>query len=324
VEGEAVEVTVSTPSRLHFGMIDMRGDMGRIHGSVGVTIDRPRILLKASPSSQLQVKGFRSERVRAYAETILQTYDIDGAANIELISDINEHSGFGSGTQLALAVGAAISRLYSLWLTPEEIAVTLGRSKRSGVGVYAFKQGGFIIDGGHRLDRKEELPPLIFNTPVPEDWRFVIGLPEIARNHHGELEHTAFKNIEPPPPQLIGEISRVILVQMMPAILERDVKAFGEAMTAIDFKFGEFWLKVQGGRFSSPVIEDGVNFLLEAEALGVGQSSWGPAFYGLAEGEDQANSLLGQLGKHLNSGGRRGEVFIARPDNKGAVIELTR
>lgn len=315
---------MSTPSRLHFGMIDMRGDMGRIHGSVGVAIDRPRILLKASPSPQLQVKGFRAERVRAYAETILRTYDVDGGVNIELVSDISEHSGFGSGTQLALAVGAAISRLYSLGLTPEEIAVTLGRSKRSGVGVYAFKQGGFIIDGGHRLDRREELPPLLFYAPVPEDWLFVIGLPEIAKNHHGELEQTAFKNIEPPPPQLIGEISRIILVQMMPAILEGDAKAFGEAMTSIDFKFGEFWLKVQGGRFSSPVIEDGVSFLLGAGALGVGQSSWGPAFYGLAEGEEQANSLSEQLRRHMNSGGRRGEVFIARPDNKGAVIEFTR
>lgn len=315
---------MSTPSRLHFGMIDMRGDMGRIHGSVGVAIDRPRILLKASPSPQLQVKGFRAERVRAYAETILRTYDVDGGVNIELVSDISEHSGFGSGTQLALAVGAAISRLYSLGLTPEEIAVTLGRSKRSGVGVYAFKQGGFIIDGGHRLDRREELPPLLFCAPVPEDWLFVIGLPEIAKNHHGELEQTAFKNIEPPPPQLIGEISRIILVQMMPAILEGDAKAFGEAMTSIDFKFGEFWLKVQGGRFSSPVIEDGVSFLLGAGALGVGQSSWGPAFYGLAEGEEQANSLSEQLRRHMNSGGRRGEVFIARPDNKGAVIEFTR
>jgi beta-ribofuranosylaminobenzene 5'-phosphate synthase len=324
MEGEAVEVTVSTPSRLHFGMIDMRGDLGRIHGSVGVAIDRPRILLKASPSSQLHVKGLRAERVRACAETILRTYDVDGGANIELVSDISEHSGFGSGTQLALAVGTAISRIYSLGLTPEEIAVTLGRSKRSGVGVYAFKQGGFIIDGGHRLDRRDELPPLLFSVPVPEDWLFVIGLPEIAQSHYGELEQTAFKRIEPPPPQLIGEISRVILVRMMPAILEGDAKAFGEAMTEIDFKFGEFWLKVQGGRFSSPVIEDGVNFLLGAGALGVGQSSWGPAFYGLAEGEGQSNSLSIGLRRHLNSGGRRGEVFIARPDNKGAVVELTR
>jgi beta-ribofuranosylaminobenzene 5'-phosphate synthase len=67
-----------------------------------------------------------------------------------------------------------------------------------------------------------------------------------------------------------------------------------------------------------------VNFLLEAGALGVGQSSWGPAFYGLAEGEEQANSLSESLKGHLNSEGREGEVFIARPDNKGAVIELTR
>jgi hypothetical protein len=33
LEGDDIEVTVKTPSRLHFSMIDMRGDLGRIHGS---------------------------------------------------------------------------------------------------------------------------------------------------------------------------------------------------------------------------------------------------------------------------------------------------
>jgi beta-ribofuranosylaminobenzene 5'-phosphate synthase len=107
---------------------------------------------------------------------------------------------------------------------------------------------------------------------------------------------------------------------MIPAILERDIEAFGSAMTDIDFKFGEFWLKIQGGRFSHPVIEGGVNFLLEAGAYGVGQSSWGPAFYGLVEGEGKAREISGRLEEFLNNDDRRGEAFVVRPDNRGAIV----
>jgi beta-ribofuranosylaminobenzene 5'-phosphate synthase len=164
------------------------------------------------------------------------------------------------------------------------------------------------------------MPPLVFRSDVPEDWLFVIGLPDFSQERSGKVENDVFKRMEPPPGSLIGEISRIVLVQMIPAILERDIEAFGSAMTDIDFKFGEFWLKIQGGRFSHPVIEGGVNFLLEAGAYGVGQSSWGPAFYGLVESEGQAREISGRLAEFLNSDDRRGETFVARPDNRGAIV----
>ncbi len=312
-----------TPSRLHFGMVDMRGDLGRVHCSVGVAIDKPNVILKAEPAPTLYVKGTRAERARQFAEKILMDSGVKGAANLELASDIREHAGFGSGTQLALAVGTALSKIYDLGLTTEEIALRLHRSMRSGVGTYAFMHGGFIVDGGHRADDKEGIPPLLFRADVPEDWLFVIGIPETTQRHSGAIENEAFKMLRPPPASLVSEISRIVLVQIMPAILERDIKAFGAAMTSIDYKFGEFWLEIQGGRFSNPTIEAGVEFLLEAGAYGVGQSSWGPAFYGLVNGEAQAKVVSGRLSDFLNSGGRSGEVFIAGPDNKGAVVTVS-
>ncbi len=303
-------------------MIDLRGDLGRIHGSVGVAIDRPNIVLKARAAPEVRVEGPRAERMRTFAEAILDGSGVECGAELELVSDIREHSGFGSGTQLGLAVGTALSELYGLGLSTEEIAFRLDRSMRSGIGTYAFKHGGFIVDGGRRVDRKNGIPPLLFHSDIPDDWLLVIGLPSIAQDQSGAAEDDAFRRLEPPPEELMGEISRLILMQMIPAILEEDIAAFGGAMTGVDFKFGEFWEDVQGGRFSHPVIEAGVNFLLEQGAYGVGQSSWGPAFYGLVEGEGQAREVMGKLERFLNSGGRRGEAFYARPDNKGAIVTI--
>ncbi|MEE8354240.1 MAG: beta-ribofuranosylaminobenzene 5'-phosphate synthase family protein [Candidatus Bathyarchaeia archaeon] len=316
-------MTVETPSRLHFSMIDMRGDLGRIHGSVGVAIDSPRIALKAKKAPSIDVKGPRAGRVKAFAETLLAGSGISGGASIEVLSDIMEHSGFGSGTQLALAVGTALSELYGLSLTAEEIASRLNRSRRSGIGTYAFKHGGFIVDGGHRTDRKMGTPPLLFRADIPESWRFVIGVPKIPTMKSGSAESNAFKRLDPPPATLIGEISRIILLQMIPAIIEEDIVSFGEAMTSVDFRFGEFWIEIQGGRFTHPLIEEGIGFLAENGALGVGQSSWGPGFYGLAEGGAQARKICGDLERYLNEDGRRGRAFVAGPDNHGAVVTKT-
>ena len=304
-------------------MIDLRGDLGRIYGSVGVAIDNPNIVLKAKKSSSINVKGPRANRVRSFAETILAGSGISSGASVEVISDIMEHSGFGSGTQLALAVGTAISELYGLGLTVEEIAFKLNRSRRSGIGTFAFKHGGFNVDAGHKVGDTKGVPPLLFRADVPDNWRFVIGVPTIPLKKSGSAENNAFKKLDPPPAALTAEISRIILMQMIPAIIEEDIVSFGKAMTSVDFKFGEFWVEIQGGRFTHPTIEGGIEFLAERGALGLGQSSWGPAFYGLSESEAQARKIWVDLEKYLNEDQRKGRAFVARPDNQGAIISKT-
>ena len=316
-----MSVTIKTPSRLHFAMLDLRGDLGRKFGSLGVAIDTPSIKLTAEPANSLRVEGLRTERVVKYAETLLSKYELDEGVHLKIESDIPEHSGFGSGTQLALAVGMAISKIHDLDLSEEELAVKLGRSKRSGIGTYAFKHGGFIIDGGHRVNEQDRLPPLLFHSSIPEDWRFIIGLPKINSGRSGDKELNAFKKVEPPPTSLVAEASHIVLMQMMPAILEEDIEAFGSAMTMIDTIFGGYWENIQGGRYSHPLIEEGVDFLQNSGAYGIGQSSWGPAFYGLMK-KEKAPKVEKELHRLLNSGDRSGCAFTASPNNSGAQIEV--
>jgi beta-ribofuranosylaminobenzene 5'-phosphate synthase len=207
-------------------------------------------------------------------------------------------------------------------MTEKDLAMEFNRSRRSGIGTYVFKHGGFIIDGGHRNNNRNGVPPLLFRTNIPENWRFVVGVPKISLNQSGVAESNAFKDLKTPPASLIGEISRIILMQMIPAIIEEDIISFGQAMTSIDHRFGEFWLEIQGGRFSHPSIEEGIDYLENNGAIGVGQSSWGPAFYGLTEGDVSANKICNNLEKFLNDDGKIGKAFVSKPDNNGAVITV--
>lgn len=300
----------------------MRGDLGRIHGSVGVAIGYPKLCLRAIKSDTLKVKGPRAQRVKEFANAIMREHCNHGAAEIEVLSDIPQHMGFGSGTQLALSVGEVFSRLYKLRLTTIDIATLLGRSKVSGIGTHAFLQGGFIVDGGHKLSEPNTVPPLVFRTDVPDDWYFVIGVPEINVGQSGLQEQNAFNQLEPPPARLVAEVSRIVLIKMIPAILEHEIEAFGEAMTNLDAKFGDYWALVQGGRYSHKRIEECVNHLLNEGAHGAGQSSWGPALYGLAEGESHANDLLDRLNEFLNMGEGKGKAFVTQANNWGANIVI--
>jgi len=315
-----MEVTVRTPARLHFGMIDMRGDLGRIYCSVGVAIDQPNIVLRAKPAEKLTVSGFRSERVREYAEKILRGFNLQ-RAELQVLRDMPEHVGFGSGTQLALATGTALSRLFNLSLTAEEIAKELQRAQRSGVGTYAFKSGGFIVDGGHTAEYPRGVPPLIFRAEVPEDWLFVVGLPKVNQRISGARENDAFKRMPKPSAEKVGKVARAVIIQMIPSILNKDIKSFGDAMTTLDTTFGESWIEIQGGKYSHPLVETGIGFLVKEDVYGVGQSSWGPAFYGLVQGEDEAKRVSLRLQRFLEEKGG-GEAFYTKANNRGAEITV--
>jgi len=297
----------------------MRGDLGRIHGSVGVAVDRPRLTVKVCDSGETRIRGARSDRAANIVEVLLREGGVESGVDVEIVEDIPEHTGFGSGTQLVMALGTALARLFELKLGPEELAARFGRSRVSGVGVHAFLGGGFIVDGGHALTRRDAVPPLVFRHPVPDDWLFVIGVPDIKRGVSGEQEKAAFRALEPPPAEVVADVARIVLLQMIPSIIEPDIERFGDAMTKLDTKFGSYWAKVQGGIYSHPRIEAGVNHLLGEGALGAGQSSWGPALYGLADGQAQAGRLAASLERFLNTDGR-GEAFVTAADNVGAVI----
>jgi len=311
-------VWVDAPARLHLGFIDLRGDLGRRFGGVGIAVRSPSLLLEARPAADLSAEGEDADRVLRYARRFLDHHGIRGGAAFRVHRAIPPHSGLGSGTQLALATARALASLYGLGEGAHELAAAVGRARRSAIGTWTFAHGGFILEGGRRRD-SEDPAPLLLRRAVPASWRCVIAIPRVDRGLSGEVEEQAFRTLPPPPPEQVGEISRLILMVLLPSLVEGDLEGFGRAVTEIQRRVGETFRAIQGAVYAHPLIEELVEAMLTWGAAGAGQSSWGPAVYGFVDGEEAASSLTERLKGFL---GERGTVFATTFDNRGARFRL--
>ena len=328
-------IEVETFARLHLGLLDNNGEQGRLYGSIGVAVNRPRLLLRADTADRLIVEGPEKQRIAMFARRFVQHYDLKIGAHLNLQAGIPAHVGLGSGTQLALAIGTALARLAGLHLSIREIALAVGRGIHSGIGISTFRHGGFVLDGGHKIVsesntlstakrpirqvEKNSIPPVLFHHSVPKDWIFVTAIPATNQGFNGEKENKAFLQLPQAPPALVDKISRVLLIKMLPALVEKDIENFGQALTDIQYMVGDCFASVQGGRFANPVSQKVVDFLLDKGAAGIGQSSWGPTVYGLVKGKAKARLLAFETQVFLSSIGG-GLVFRVQPQNRGAQV----
>jgi beta-ribofuranosylaminobenzene 5'-phosphate synthase len=328
-------IEVRTCARLHLGLLDHNGEQGRMYGSIGVAVNQPHLVLRAETADTLLVEGLENNRVTTYAQRFIRRYGLPAGAHLNLLTRIPPHVGLGSGTQLGLAVGAALARLAGLQLSVAEIALAVERGQHSGIGIATFQHGGFVLDGGHRIlstlsdpsighvqarqIEKGKVPPLLFQHPLPKDWFFVTVIPEADPGMSGEKEDSAFLQLPEAPSHLVEKISWLLLMKMLPAIVEKDIANFGQALTSIQRIVGDCFASVQGGRYASPVSEKVVEFLLDRGAAGTGQSSWGPTVYGLVRGREHARRLGKEVRIFLNGLGG-GQILCVQPQNRGAII----
>ena len=316
-----MKVYVKTPARLHLGLIDLNGGLGRMFGGLGVGINRPNVILEVQPSERLVFTGERTEQVKTLAKRFLETYNIKSNVTINVKQVIPEHSGLGSGTQLALATSTGLAKLFGVKASVQELAEAMGRGRRTSVGTTIFEQGGFVIDGG-KITSEKRFPTTIFRQPFPQDWRFVVAVPDVNKGLAKNEESSAFGALTPMKAEDAGKMCRLILMKLLPSLVERDIKSFGEALTQIQIFIGNYFAKVQGGIYSSQAVAEGIAILQKLSAYGVGQSSWGPAFYGVTQ-KDKAKEIETNVKAFLRKG-VGGQVFVAKANNRGAYIKITR
>ncbi len=320
-----VSVDVVAPARLHLGFLDLHGGLGRRFGSLGLAIDAFATRLHAAPARTLAAEGPGAGRALAYAQAFAAARRLPGGASIRIAESIPDHAGLGSGTQLALAVGTALERLYadpSAEPAPDSraIAGTLGRGRRSGIGVGAFDQGGFIVDCG-RGDL-DGIPPLVLRIPFPENWRILLLLDQRGQGLHGESELRAFAGLPQFPELTAGRLCRVLLMQVVPGLLERRLGPVADGIREIQRAVGEHFAPAQGGCFASPAVAAALDFADSQGFTGSGQSSWGPTGFVLTEDEDQALALEHGLKRRFGElSPLRLRVCAAR--NRGAEIAAT-
>lgn len=319
---------VIAPARLHLGFIDLHGGIGSKFGSVGITLSQPKLVVEATHSEQLQLSGEHSDRIASYVKCFDEAYQVTSRCTIRLTQSIPPHIGLGSGTQMALAIGQILAKLHGLELSSSEIAMRLGRGARSGIGLHAFNQGGVLVDAGV----KDQHPPvLVFRQPFPDPWRILLITVQGHDGLHGEAERTAFEQLPPFTTRCAGALSRTLLLQLMPAVIEQDFSSFSTAVYKLQTTMSDYFATVQGGDVSEQGAQKILEYLREQGIKGTGQTSWGPTIFAIVESHARAQSLQTQLAQWIKSkveagdaslaDGQTREVFIVQGDNQGAVIK---
>lgn len=324
-------VSVRAPARLHLGFLDLNASIGRRFGSIGLAIGSHHTALTVSTAEQFELSGLpvsaeTEKKLFNLTEQFYQQFSDALPANQNVRITVNElipeHAGFGSGTQLALTLGKALSQRHQLHNNTHDIAQTLGRGKRSGIGIATFDHGGFVVDGG--LKPEQTVPPMLVQQAYPEDWRIVLIMDPHHQGIHGQTEKQAFRDLPTFPLAQSQAICHLTLMQLLPALAEHDIDQFGAAITTIQGLIGDHFAAAQGGRYTSPRVAACLQLAQQLGHQGIAQSSWGPTGCVFVSSEQHAQSLIQQLSDFVASRYETDAcpVFIsAHADNHGAIIE---
>jgi beta-ribofuranosylaminobenzene 5'-phosphate synthase len=316
---------VDVGSRLHFGFGNLSLAHERLYGALGVALDQPRLSLEAEPAEGVTAPS----RCEPLVEVACELLDLPGAT-VTIRDALPPHVGLGSGTQLALAIAVGVGESYGQSVDVRELAPQLGRGGRSGIGVATFEAGGFVLDGGHPTarfttarpaDGAWTVPPVAARHRIPDDWRFLIILPDADPGRSGETEDDSIRGVvERAAPAPADRIAGRIVRSVLPAIATGNADQFGSAVADIGRLNGTWYADEQGGVYRPPVGELVDSVADEPAVYGAGQSSWGPAVYGVT---DRANAEAARVAGEaaLDATGLDGEVLIAAGRNQGARVD---
>ena len=316
-------VKITTPSRLHFSLLDLNGALGRIDGGFGLAITEPNFQIVAERATGIHLSSsVYRDRAIAVLERLQETCPFPGI-KLTFQSEIPMHCGFGSGTQLALGVVQAVNVLYQFGLDVRELAKIVGRGGTSGIGVAAFDTGGFIVDGGHRFPEQKASflpssavgnippPPILLRYAFPEV-PLLIAMPNCSRIY-GDREVELFRTLCPQPEWVAQKLSHILLMKILPALVEGDIPSFGKALNHIQ-TFG--WKKVEIDAQGAE-LQLTLDFLRDNGVFGAGVSSWGSAICAVGENIDALKRDTETFLKTLPSGG---SCFVTQVSNLGAQV----
>lgn len=311
-------VRVVAPARLHLGFLDLNGGLGRMFGSIGLAVDVPRTELVLRRSRTYKGEGPDHARAIATLHRFADVFSLGGAYEVKIASAIPSHAGLGSGTQLALAAGAALMTLEGIEHSPSRLGEIVDRGARSAIGMAAFEHGGFIVDGGRGA--RDQAPPILVRTHFPDDWRALLVIDARTAGVHGEAEAQAFAALPPLSDAAAANVCRLVLMQLVPGLMETDIDAFGNALTEIQKIVGNHFAGAQGGSpWTSPAVGRVVEALRAAGAYGIGQSSWGPTGFAFAPSQEIAGRLYDSSIGLARAEGL--EILVAGGRNRGASVE---
>jgi beta-ribofuranosylaminobenzene 5'-phosphate synthase len=299
---------IITPSRLHFGLIDLNGDLGRINGGFGVALNYPNWKITLSENKSVTPNHIKfEEKIQKLLDKMDVKYNNHNLHphNFIIDSEMPEHVGFGSGTQFALAIARLYAEYNKINITTYDLAEIVNRGGTSGIGVAAFESGGFILDGGHSFGKDKQTdkflpssksyalpPPILFRFYPPDNWHFVLITPAKFKGLSGKEELSVFQKECPIPPENAEKLSRLILMKILPSLVEKDIRIFGEGLTEMQTKFKRFGLE----KYENSIVNEVINHIRkQKEIYGSGISSFGPTIFALVENHKNAEMIVNNI-----------------------------
>jgi beta-RFAP synthase len=310
-------VTLTVPSRLHLGFLDISGTLGRRFGSIGLALDRPVTSLTIRAAGERRIQGPVAERAARLLAIMCRHLGIPDSHELVVHQAIPPHAGLGSGTQLALAVAASLRALHGLPLDPRDDALLLDRGARSGIGIGIFEEGGLVVDGGR--DALNRVPPVVARLRFPSSWRVLLVFDDRRQGIHGEAELQAFRDLPDFPQARAAHLCHLVLMRILPALAEEEPVAFGAGIAELQTEVGRHFGASQGGLFASPAVGEAIRYLAARGGFGPGQSSWGPTGFVFADSADAAAQLSAIFRREARFEALR--LLVASANNRGATVE---
>lgn len=277
-------------SRIHITLFDLEGKHGRIDGGMGVALREPKIVLRTGNCST----------------TDIQTL---GPISYCIEEDYEAHVGLGRTTQFNMALAKLGAEYNMKRLNAIELAKLVKRGGTSGVGVHLFERGGLVVEGGHSLKVKNRVlpsdyseappPPLLIRRDFP--WMIYAVIPE-GKRVFGTTEKKMFESYKP---QGTDELARVVLMEFIPSVVERELEGALDAL----------W-KIQCLGFKKVEVENQTDkvkdFMRKLYARGFpsGLSSFGPTIFTFVSTRREGEELISSFGG-----------WVSEPNNEGARVE---
>jgi beta-ribofuranosylaminobenzene 5'-phosphate synthase len=289
-------ISITTGRRLHFGLFTPIPvpELDLAFGGVGAMVDVPGITIQGRPAETWSATGACASRVNAILDILQKNHPSreHPAFTLTVTYAAPAHQGWGTGTQLALAVARLWCHVMSLPWSAEQAARWTGRGHRSGSGTVGFDQPGLIVDPGKQVDSMGESRGTARVVTLPPEWAWLLVEPRGEMGLHSGEEQHAFSRLPPPDRSSVHRL-RVLAHSL--SLAPNNYQHFAETLTDYNRLAGSLYESVQGGIYGSPLTAQRIAHLQSLGAFGVGQSSWGPGIFAVFPSEAAAQDVKARL-----------------------------
>ena len=329
---------ISTPARIHLSLIDLNGSLERVDGGLGMCVNNPGFVIEFSDEiSDLFVFSGPKQYKKDIVDLINKFYlafDLNPKPiAVKILKMISEHQGLGSKTQFLLTFAKGMCLLYGKTLTPNEMAIFVGRGGTSGIGYQTFFNGGFVFDLGHSFGNGKEKqsflpssasisPPALpfYQTKCPSNWKILLIQLNVKQGANKAEEVNIFQEYTPLKLSDVEKISHRILMQFIPGFIENNLGLMARSLNFIN-KHGFKKVEIE---LQDPFVEVLIDKIFQEFESPVGMSSFGPTIFVICNsGLNMKNIkefIQNLLNKDPSSPG--GTIIETIPNNNGHKIDF--